>query len=1491
INALDDYADGTTTTAPSIITYHTAGFDELSALNVQVINTALVNNALVTLADMQTSISALNTLTTYALDNTSTAPSTADYTNAGVTSVGSNILDYLNSHLGKEKREGFTHYLKASNAHANDQFGYDTAISDDGATLAVLARAAPSTSSTTEDAGAVYVYRRNGDRWTEVAILRSEQTSNHAYDMAMTPDGQRIVMLAPNVAYIFDVPVVNSQPDWDGTWSLANYSHGESDSSLYIALSTDGKTLVTSDGVYSSSSGRIRIHQEVDGTWTYRQQHAGSSGTGFGEHAVAMNGDGSVIAVGAYNESSGRGYVDIYRQATETTWTRTRNNLGASNGASSDNFGWSVSLNRTGDRLAVGARYEDGATNNINGQGAVYLFDYDGSAWNEIQILRASDAAVSDYFGEFVSLTATGDKLAVSTANANSVYTYDLSNADSSTWQSTELIFNSPSVRNDEFGTWGLAFNGTEVVVGAYTDDTGYLGVVTNSDSNTLFDENDASSTGTAFDNTDTSITNSGAVYVMTNAPYALAGLEYVQARADGSNTILAWAAGGATPPTAEEYAAANVTDVDASNLSDVNTQLQILAHTDMADVQPMVTVINKILDYTTDTTNPIPTNGDYALAGISGVNADNYDTLNGYVGGQSVAVAGIPALVTQVDHLLVLRDYSADSNNTEPVLANFTGAGVSTSRAVNLADYNTELVNQTLTTEAQFQALVDAINALDDYADGTTTTAPTITTYHTAGFDELPPLNVQVINTALVNNTLLTLADMQTSISALNTLTSYALDDTSTAPSVNDYTSAGLTSVGSNILSYLNSHLDKEKRDGLTHYLKASDAHASDFFGFATAISDNGLTLAVLAQDAPSTSTITDDAGAVYVYRRNGDTWTEMAILRSDQASNHAYDMAMTPDGQRIVMLAPNLAYIFDVPLVASQPDWDGTWSRTNYSHGETETSLFIALSADGKTMVTGDGNYSSQSGRIRIHQEVDGTWTYRQQHNGSSGSYFAERAVAVSGDGSVIAVGAYNESSGRGYVDIFRQATESTWSRTSNNLSASNWATSDLFGWSVSLNRAGDRLAVGARYEDGASNNINSQGAVYVFDYDGSSWNETQILRATDAASGDDFGEWVELTADGNKLAVSTNDAEAVYTYDLSNADSATWQSTEIIFSSPSTRTDEFGTYGLAFNGYEVVVGAYYDDYTYQGVLTNIDANTLFDGSDYSATGVAFDSSDTSRSNSGAVYVMTNAPYALAGFEHLQARIDGSNTILAWAAGGSSAPSEEGYFAAEVINVTSDNLSDVNTQLQILGHTDMLDIQPMVDAINTIRAYSVDANSVAPTNDEYALAGVDGVNADNYETLNGYVGGQSVAVADIPALVTQVDHLLVLRDYSADSSNTEPVLANFTGAGVSTARTVNLSDYNSELVNQTLSTEVEFQALVDAINALDDYADGTTTTAPTITTYHTAGFDELNRINLEVANTALVSNTFNNLADIQVSISAITGLVNYALDDTSTT
>ncbi|KJF92482.1 hypothetical protein UB34_20395, partial [Photobacterium leiognathi] len=205
---------------------------------------------------------------------TSTTPTVDDYTNAGVTSVSSNILNYLNSHLGKEKREGLTHYLKASDVHSSDQYGWDMALSDDGNTLAVFARYAPSVdNNATDDAGATYVYRRSGATWQEVTILRTNQTTYHSMEMEMTADGRRIVMLAPTYLYTFDVPLVDSAPDWDGTWTMTSLNHGDTDSSQYLAMSADGSTLVIGEEYYSSYQGRIRIYQNVDGVWTYRQVH------------------------------------------------------------------------------------------------------------------------------------------------------------------------------------------------------------------------------------------------------------------------------------------------------------------------------------------------------------------------------------------------------------------------------------------------------------------------------------------------------------------------------------------------------------------------------------------------------------------------------------------------------------------------------------------------------------------------------------------------------------------------------------------------------------------------------------------------------------------------------------------------------------------------------------------------------------------------------------------------------------------------------------------------------------------------------------------------------------------------------------------------------------------------------------------------------------------------------------------------------------------
>ena len=356
-----------------------------------------------------------------------------------------------------------------------------------------------------------------------------------------------------------------------------------------------------------------------------------------------------------------------------------------------------------------------------------------------------------------------------------------------------------------------------------------------------------------------------------------------MQARIDGVNAILAWAAGGTDAPSVEHYLDAEIVDVTSDNLADMNSQIQSLAHTDMASVQTMVDAVNTIIAYTTDATNTEPTLTDYQLAGITDAASTNLTLLNTDVADEALSLTSIDTLATQAVQLAILRDYSADNTNTLPNLDNFTNAGLSAAVSVNLNDYNRELDSQTLSTRAEFEALVAAINTLDAYATDQTNPAPTYETYVTAGFDAAKQTQIDSLNQALAANTLLTLADIDVVVDGLATLTDYALDDTSTAPTVQDYLDASLTDVSAAILAHLNQTLNREQQTAFTEYFKSSTPHASDNYGFETALSDDGQLLAVLAYRAPGVeNNASDNSGAVYVYRRSGSSWTEVAILRS---------------------------------------------------------------------------------------------------------------------------------------------------------------------------------------------------------------------------------------------------------------------------------------------------------------------------------------------------------------------------------------------------------------------------------------------------------------------------------------------------------------------------------------------------------------------------------------------------------------------------------
>ncbi|MCB0518457.1 MAG: FG-GAP repeat protein, partial [Saprospiraceae bacterium] len=107
-----------------------------------------------------------------------------------------------------------------------------------------------------------------------------------------------------------------------------------------------------------------------------------------------------------------------------TTWTE-QAKLTASDGAANDWFGWSVSL--SGDYALIGAYRDD---NNVADSGSAYFFVRSGTTWTEQAKLTASDGATDDQFGWSVSLS--GDYALIGASydddngdNSGSVYVFE----------------------------------------------------------------------------------------------------------------------------------------------------------------------------------------------------------------------------------------------------------------------------------------------------------------------------------------------------------------------------------------------------------------------------------------------------------------------------------------------------------------------------------------------------------------------------------------------------------------------------------------------------------------------------------------------------------------------------------------------------------------------------------------------------------------------------------------------------------------------------------------------------------------------------------------------------------------------------------------------------------------------------------------------------------------------------------------------------------
>jgi hypothetical protein len=167
-----------------------------------------------------------------------------------------------------------------------------------------------------------------------------------------------------------------------------------------------------------------------------------------------------------------------------------------------------------------------------------------------------------------------------------------------------------------------------------------------------------------------------------------------------------------------------------------------------------------------------------------------------------------------------------------------------------------------------------------------------------------------------------------------------------------------------------------------------------------------------------------------------------------------------------------------------------------------------------------------------------------------------------------------------------------------------ASNTDAFDQFGGAVALSADGTTLAVGACREDSAATGVDGDqaddsgsavGAAYVFVHDGTSWQQQAYLKPSQLNDygNDDFGGALSLSADGSLLAVgAAGEASAAMGIDgdaanasapyagavyLFGGKEASWEQQAYVKASNTGAGDEFGHHlELAANGTTLIVGA---------------------------------------------------------------------------------------------------------------------------------------------------------------------------------------------------------------------------------------------------------------------------------------------------------------------------
>ena len=319
-----------------------------------------------------------------------------------------------------------------------DNFGYIFKLSDDGYTVVLSSY---SNGGNNQGTGSVVVYQYNGQQWVQMGSSIEAMAADYEAGVSLATNAHGNIVCIGS----YDS---NEEDSFSGHVRIFKYSHGDwsqmgnnlaceekgHESGYSITMNNEGTRVAIATYKNNNEDGSIYVYNWDGKQWSLLGGNLYlDKSWNYTIYSIAMNHDGSILAIGAYGEDGiWNGYVRIYQYRTVTAeewdakwihkvpdiitngdlhydkeaqyWIQIGNDIVCE--SVDDDFEYSVTMNDDGSRLAT-AIY---TSRNSVSDGKIKIYKFVRNQWIQMGKTIKIDA-VYDNFDKTVFMNSDGTKI------------------------------------------------------------------------------------------------------------------------------------------------------------------------------------------------------------------------------------------------------------------------------------------------------------------------------------------------------------------------------------------------------------------------------------------------------------------------------------------------------------------------------------------------------------------------------------------------------------------------------------------------------------------------------------------------------------------------------------------------------------------------------------------------------------------------------------------------------------------------------------------------------------------------------------------------------------------------------------------------------------------------------------------------------------------------------------------------------------------------